>query len=396
MNFKIISLIVIIFVLIFSYFVFRKTNSFIAYFAINMYTIKPVIESYLPIMDLIMQVVIIGSALFLFIHAFKKQQYIQYSIFLLTFFMLIIINGMYNTFKGNVINFHYLQGLLNYAYIFITIVYLMNNIQDRIEFNNILSRTKYNGILLFVYSLYDKYILGLSRVGDSVNPNYLSQMSLILLLFYIYTLNGNFRFKNMIYCSMLLFTIISTGSSSGVLGLIAIGLGAILFSIHSKQLIIFSNYMFLIVMIFYILVILLTSKYDYGLLKFFVKDEDLSRIVLWQYTYNSIISNPLMGELYNSFRAPWGNLEMVTHNDFLRLAAELGIGSIFLLFAFVTKQVKRLIHLNKLDGFFLYSLILITLIFSLSHNNVNNLMFWLVLVLPSFKIFRVRNNGKGV
>ena len=145
-------------------------------------------------------------------------------------------------------------------------------------------------------------------------------------------------------------------------------------------------------MFYFMFIIIFTSNYEFGILKYFVKSEDTSRIILWQYTYENIITHPIMGTFYNSFRAPWGNLEMVTHNDYLRLMVELGIGSVILLFSMVNKQIKYILIYKNMDGFFLYSLIMITLSFSLSHNNINNLMFWFALTLPSFLMDGERRN----
>ncbi len=392
MSFKTIVLVVIILIQIVIYYKYRKTNKFLPFFALNIYTIKPIIENYLSFVDPLIQLVIIISILFEIIRYIKNGKSVRYNRYLIFFFVLIVINGLYNTFTGHTISRFYIQGLMNYSFILILIFYFMNTIKNEIEFKNILLMTKYNGILIFLYSIYDKLVLGLERTGGAVNPNYISQMSLILLLFYVYSVENKVSLKSLVYYCMLLFSIISSGSSSGIMAIGIIILSLLLFKMRSRRLIILSNYIVWITMFYFMFVIIFTSNYEFGILKYFVKSEDTSRIVLWQYTYENIKAHPIMGTFYNSFRAPWGNLEMVTHNDYLRLMVELGVGSIVLLFSMVNKQIKNILKFKNMDGFFLYSFIMITLSFSLSHNNINNLMFWFALTLPSILMYGERKS----
>jgi hypothetical protein len=257
-------------------------------------------------------------------------------------------------------------------------------VKNEIEFKNILLMSKYSGILIFIYSVYDRFVLGLDRTGGEVNPNYISQITVLLLLFYVYSAKKKLSIKSLVYYCMLLFSIISTGSSSGIMAISIIVVSLILFSIRSRRLIILSNYLVWFIMFYFMFIIIFTSNYEFGILKFFVKSEDTSRIIIWQYTYENFKASPIIGSFYNNFRAPWGNIEMVTHNDYLRLMVELGIGSVILLFSMVNNEVKNIYKFKKIDGFFLYSLIMVTLSFSLSHNNLNNFMFWFALTLPSF------------
>lgn len=387
MNFKIIALIIIILIQVISYLKNQKVVKILPLLILDIYTIKPIIESSLSFFDSVFTKIILLCALVLLSIKIVEGKKIKYDKYLLYFLLLIIINGLYNAFLGNTISSLYIQGLANYSFILILVVFFMNTIDSNPEFKSMLQITKFNGILIFSYAIYDTFVMGLQRTGGDVNPNYFAQMSIILLLFYFYSAKKPFSLKSIIYYFMLVFSIVSTGSSSGILALLILIASIFLFLLKSEKIIMISNYVFWIVMLFFIGVIIFTSNYEFGILKYFVKSTDLSRIFIWQYTFDYILYHPFMGVLYNTFRAPWSNLEMVTHNDYLRLGVELGIGGILILFFMVKRQIHNITKFNFKDGFFLYSLIMITLAFSLSHNNLNNFMFWFALVLSSILHF---------
>ena len=79
------------------------------------------------------------------------------------------------------------------------------------------------------------------------------------------------------------------------------------------------------------------------------------------------------------------NYEIMTHNDFLTIIAELGmIGILCLIFLFYKLYIefKRLLLHSR--HYLLLSIALIgsSLIFSLFHNNMTSYIFWFILILP--------------
>lgn len=396
MSFKVITFAVIILIQIAVFFRNKRNGKFLPFFLFNMYTIKPIVEAYFPLLDTIVQIIIIISVLLELYKSIKNTETVRYDKYLIGFFLLIVINGLYNGILSNTISTLYIQGLTNYLFIIILIFYFINTITNEMDFKEILSMTKYNGLLIFIYSVYDKFVLALPRIGDSVNPNYMSQISIILLLFYIFSTNNRLSIKSIIYYLMLFFVIIWSDSSSGVMALGIIFISFLLFNLKSSLLIILSNYLVWIIMFYYMFIVIITANYEFGILELFVKNEDTSRVILWQYTYENIKAHPVMGVPYNTFRAPWGSIELVTHNDYLRLMVELGIGSIILLFLMVNKQVNNIVRYKSIEGYFLFTFIMITLSFSLSHNNINNFMFWFALVLPSMPYFDKKIDNKVI
>src|SRR6056297_674742 len=154
MSFKTIVLVVIILIQIIIYYKYRKTNKFLPFFALNIYTIKPIVEKHLSLVDPLIQFLIIIAIFIEMFRFIKSGKSVRYNRYLVYFFVLIVINGMYNAFIGYTVSRFYIQGLMNYSFIIILIFYLMNTIKNEIEFKNILLMTKYNGILIFSYSIY--------------------------------------------------------------------------------------------------------------------------------------------------------------------------------------------------------------------------------------------------
>jgi O-antigen ligase len=74
--------------------------------------------------------------------------------------------------------------------------------------------------------------------------------------------------------------------------------------------------------------------------------------------------------------------QMVSHNDFIRVLAELGLlGAVAFVFAIVA-SVSCSIKQSGEYRYFFVSVISASLVYSLTHNNLNNLFFWLFLLLP--------------
>lgn len=368
-----------------------KSTKLLPFLTISLYSIKPVFEKVLPMFDILLQFSIIILFLIDLLYKYKSGIKFKYESYMMLFGLLIITNGLYNALFNNSDNFSslYTQGFLNYAFILITCIYLLNSIKFRKDFENILRNTRFNIIFLFLLSVYDVTILGLNRAGEVVNPNYLSQMTIILLLFYIFSAEKKYSFISIIYYLMSIITVLLTGSNSGLMGLSIIAMSIILYIFKLKNLINFIYYAFWALTSFYMWIIIYTSNYTYGLLKYFVKEDDTSRIDIWRFSFNEFLQQPLMGDFYNSFLAPWQGFYFVTHNDYLRLLVELGVFGLLILFLFTRKQLLKLLMFQTFDALFLFTLMLITMSYSLSHNNINNLMFWLVLLLPTFKIFKL-------
>ncbi len=73
--------------------------------------------------------------------------------------------------------------------------------------------------------------------------------------------------------------------------------------------------------------------------------------------------------------------QIVTHNDYYRIIAELGIVG-FISFLFIILKSCLISLKNKRYRVLLLSLLLLSLSFSFTHNNLNTFIFWLILFIP--------------
>ena len=79
------------------------------------------------------------------------------------------------------------------------------------------------------------------------------------------------------------------------------------------------------------------------------------------------------------------NTEKMTHNDLIKIIAELGsLGIVFLLFYLYKLYFGLRELLNNSREYFYISLSLLigSLTFSLFHNNITSFVFWFILFLP--------------
>jgi len=82
----------------------------------------------------------------------------------------------------------------------------------------------------------------------------------------------------------------------------------------------------------------------------------------------------------------------VTHNDLLRIMAELGLIAFFLVLIFLWKTAM-LIYKHKGFGFnCLFPCWAGMLLFSLSHNNLNTAYSWFFLLLPWYVFYQRKYN----
>ncbi|SMM98271.1 Membrane protein [uncultured Candidatus Thioglobus sp.] len=141
----------------------------------------------------------------------------------------------------------------------------------------------------------------------------------------------------------------------------------------------------------------------------------LQRLQLWIISYNIFIENYIVGVGYGQFQFEFKNYftyemhdlkltlvtleRLVTHNDYLRVITELGIfgGAVFIYMHFVQWSsiltIKNIYNRNY--GFMLMSLFILNLSFSMSHNNLNSVLFWFTFTLPILieRLYLLKNIG---
>lgn len=360
----------------------------IIFMIISLYCLKPYIEKYTGLLDIaITSVIFIGIWLVIVLNKrASKQSEIsirRVPIFMLLISFLIFINGAYHGVNNGEVSLLYVQGLINIIFICLLIFFVFSNLKDVEELLNISKYTFPSFLLLMFFGYYDYIVLRMERIGDDVNPNYYAQMTIILFIFYIFNSKKIFSIKSFIITFSVFQLVYLSDSSSAKISLIILGSMVILYLFKVKHSCI--NFIGPLYLLFvgYFTYKTINFSIEDSILDAFVK-EDLSRVYIWKYAWENITVHPFMGFEYNTFRAPWSTVWLVTHNDYLRIMVELGIFGSILFLVYLMIQFSKISKIKNEKLFFLNSsLFFITLTYSITHNNINNFMFWLALILPS-------------
>jgi O-antigen ligase len=89
--------------------------------------------------------------------------------------------------------------------------------------------------------------------------------------------------------------------------------------------------------------------------------------------------------------------EMVSHNDFVRVLAELGIIGTIIFLVMIAASLNGVMKYASDYKYFLLAALLGSFTYSLTHNNMNNLFFWLILLLPiGFKRIMAKSHNPSV
>ncbi|MFB3226206.1 O-antigen ligase family protein [Exiguobacterium sp. PHA03] len=388
MDIKLLVIIIVFFcqILIF----YRKDKSLkgiVLFLIFSSYAIKPYIEDFANILDAsITLFVILGIFLILFSFLYKNNRItlhlIRTPIFMIIFCVMVILNGFYNAFYKGYIDSLYIQGLINVSYITLLVSFVFIVLRSEKTLLNILSSTKLSLYMLIFFGLYDFLINKWERVGSDVNPNYYAQMLIILLVFHVYSNNKNLSENISLYFLSVILVFLSD-SSSGKISIILLSLITIFVILKIKKWTINILGFVYVFIIFYFIYKTIKVSITGGIMDIFLKD-DLSRVYIWQYAWESIKENIWIGHEYNTFRSPWNNMYFVTHNDYLRIAAELGGISAIIFIFYIFLQINKMSLIKNNMMFYLSSsLFFVTITYSITHNNINNFMFWIGIIFPS-------------
>lgn len=363
-----------------------KSN--IIFLIISLYCLKPYLEKYTSLLDTIIMLIIISGILMIAVVRLRKSDQLEIKknrapLFMILIIFLIFMNGVLHGLSNGALSLLYMQGFLNILFISLLIFFVFSSLKDIEELLNISKYTLPSFILLMFFGYYDYIVLGMERIGSDVNPNYYAQMTIILFVFYIFNSKKMFSFINLFMTLSVVFLVILSDSSSAKISLIILSFMVLLYLFrvsHSMMNVIGPLYL---IFVGYFTYKTINFSIEGSILDAFVK-EDLSRVFIWKYAWGQILENPFIGLEYNTFRAPWSNVFLVTHNDYLRIMVELGFFGAIVFLLYLIIQFSKIAKLQNEKLFFLNSsLFLITLTYSITHNNINNFMFWLALILPS-------------
>lgn len=366
----------------------KDIRKLILFLVFSSYAIKPYLEKYIPFIDTLIIILSVSGILLIIYKYLNKNMSIKiaygtYPYFIFIFLAIVVLNGFVNIFKNGAVTDLYVQGIFNIIYITFLITFIFSSIKNENDIKSITYGTKMSFFMLLFFGFYDRFVNKWERIGDDINPNYYAQMLILLLVFYIYSAKSKSNIFNVIFSIITVYLVNLSDSSSAKISLILLFVIFLFVILNFKKwtlnLVGFSYF----ALIIYFIYKTINMSIDNGLLNSFIK-EDLSRVYIWSYAWTQIKENLILGAEYNTFRSPWSNMYFVTHNDYLRIAAELGILAIFLFLIYLFIQIYKISSLKKNNLFFFTaSLFFITITYSITHNNINNLMFWLGILFPS-------------
>jgi hypothetical protein len=328
--------------------------------------------------------VLFVSVLYLF-QIKDKYKYSRYPLkFFILLFSVILISAMYN---GIIFSNSSIFNMINFISFSLSSLWVISELIK--NDNSIISLSKYLKHVLFLSSLAILLLISVGTIRPELtfsNPNYFAFFLGISTVFVIYN-DFKINSQNLIFLILLLLAIFFTGSRSILFIIIPI----LLFTFFKTN----KPYFF----IFVILGIILSFYFKDDILRI-ARIEDISEDVsiiqrneIRMVVYNMFKSNPSFGIGYGEFINQYLNYlpynvmfidqtdEIVTHNDYLRILAELGlVGS--LLFAYGLIRSFVLAIFDKKNSFFLISLLLVSLSYSFTHNNLNSFLFWVILFMP--------------
>lgn len=338
-------------------------------------------------------IIIIGLIILILSYLFKKRKRVIINPYLILILLAIIISSY-----TSIDNQGYISGLINFIYIFLAYFFISNKMNYS-DFGMIIRLYKINGVILSIVAIIE-FIITKGRVEVTFsNANYLA-------IYLVLCFSAHFFSSGKQSRSSLLLIIVgiaATQSRSAILALAIPFLILIIKRRNIKQLLLYSSV---------IIITFITTK-NLGMLDRFnnmSSDDSLSeRGTLLDLSLEMIKQHPLTGIGFNNFITTFDNYlsfinnpstlyfreKMVTHNDFLKFGAELGLLGLiffilFLLNGFLSIQKCNLENNIKL---YLYSNWLILFSYSLSHNNTNSIEFWFMTSLATILIYKTNEKG---
>jgi len=303
--------------------------------------------------------------------------------FLFSYLGLILLSYIDN----NIINKYFMSSLVNYLMIMSTLFYIFKKINTKEKIYKLMDFISYLSLILGIFSIVEKILLGGRTEVTFTNPNYLAFTLGIGFTWILFVNTSKWKF---IYLIVIAMGIFATSSRIVILAILLLSFIYFVASLKKKS--------FYKLLPFYIIlgVVFVLAFQNFGENRFGTDAADSSdgeRTAIMLVSIEIMKEEPVNGIGYGQFiekfadylpyedpaiRTLYTRDKIVTHNDYLRIIDELGIPSFILLLIFISyifyKSVKK-------DTIFIY-LFIYVLSFSVAHNNMNALMFWFLLLLP--------------
>lgn len=330
-----------------------------------------------------------------FIFILVKVKKIKKNLVYMCIFLLIIIFSII----GNSFDADYISQTINFIALFGVLGFLFNQINNKEKMYIILKYIGEISFVLAILGLIEFLLTATPRIETTFsNPNYYS-LFLGIGFCCLYNFKNNFKLLKLI---VIFIAIILSGSRSGIL----------------FPLLQFFCSLYLDKKYFKLIGLTIISISLLGTVSLRDKEatagSDAERIVFAKMAFQMAKDHPLNGVGWGRFPAEFANytyisnnlsfkgLEIdasgqerrVTHNDLIRILAELGFPAFLMALGFIFYNIRLLIKFRSFNEVFLLPVWLGILLFSLSHNNMNSIIFWFFLFLPLFflKFYKDQNS----
>lgn len=314
----------------------------------------------------------------------------------LIIFLIFILISAYN-----VINYKlYFDTIINFLLTITIIVTIIVNIKDRFQYSIFLNIFVVNSLFLSVITVIQYFALdGIRIEAPFSNPNYLA---ILLSVGFVIILTRPFL-KYYYLKLILIITAISFTGSRAILLMVLI-----CFFINELSQKNFRSKIILLTGVFIFSSLIVSKSFEESRYSRVGNDISItSRFEIFEIVKNTVDKNPITGIGYGQFISSFKNYipltkindfdlvlevdEIVTHNDFLRVISELGVFALIYFSLLFFKQIIKSIKLYRVGFKNEFYFLLIFLGFSMTHNNMNSFLFWLILLLPNLTIHIFRN-----
>lgn len=370
-------------ILMFAYHFFYYSNkldkskvAFPLYIYIAMFPYK--ISIIFPIYDLLIKMILIYGILTIIL----AKQRIKINKFEIFFLYTVIITSVINIKILNIELFSI--SLFNLVYVLLFSFYALNTIKSSEHMKQILNVFIINSVVLAISGIIEHYLVGKVRPEVTLgNPNYYGLYLYISLICFFY-LYKKITWKIVLYILVVGYVCVLTGSNTLYLIFVTQIVFWFFSYFNSKKIMVIFGISFVFTIVFYMYTTISLMNVSSGPLQYFVKEDDLTRIYIWNYAWDTFVNNIIQGVGYGNLRVPYGVMEYVTHNDYLRLLGEVGVFGFGILLIYFSSQYIKLIQYDRRTMFFMGSFLIAVLVFSLTHNNLNSILFWFFVSLPFY------------
>ncbi|MDD2375985.1 MAG: O-antigen ligase family protein [Clostridia bacterium] len=310
---------------------------------------------------------------------FTKEK-IKINFYEIIFLSIVFITGIINLYKNNynLVN----TDTINLVFVLLFSFYAFNSIKNKKHFNQIIKTLIVNSIVIGLCAIIEHHLLGVARPKVLLgNPSYLALYVYqgIISLYFIYK---KIKFSTVVYTIVMVYSLIISNSDTIFLMFLVQVIYLLFLNFKFKNSFKLFGIILFTIIVFYMFQVINTSNVN-GIMSDFIKGDD-SRIYIWKGALESFSENIFSGVGYGNLLISYGTYEYVTHNDFLRILGETGIFGSIIIGIYLIGQYGRIIKFEVRTAKFLGFYFITILLFVITHNNMNSILFWWFISLPLY------------